>query len=234
MANKTNGSGSKPRRPSVRFADKAQTIESEWNGAQEEQQFALGEEDDPDWSGDLAQTHQKVKAHIGDRNGLPEPIEDINDNTEASHSLLSHQNYVEKKNNRAYGLKSTQLSREAEFEADDSDLEETQMGPSLGSGDVDEGDNMSSPTRRFHVPFVDRIPALPIAVDRARQSISEASGHDLRESLRHAMESEELPEWLRRGAGILDSTWNMSNSILGAGVVGKYWARLWNWSFIFS
>lgn len=102
-----------------------------------------------------------------------------------------------------YGLKMTPSSREAEFDADDSDIDE---------GEVDQVP--VSPSRRL--PLIDQIPF----VSNARQSFGDIGAHDLRESVRRAIDSEELPDWLRRGAGILDSTWNMSNSILGAGVVG--------------
>lgn len=33
-------------------------------------------------------------------------------------------------------------------------------------------------------------------------------------------ENGELPDWLKRGAGVFDATTNMANSILGAGIVG--------------
>lgn len=35
-----------------------------------------------------------------------------------------------------------------------------------------------------------------------------------------ALDAEQLPDWLRRGAGVFEGTVNMANSILGAGIVG--------------
>ncbi|KOS13707.1 amino acid transporter [Malassezia pachydermatis] len=52
-------------------------------------------------------------------------------------------------------------------------------------------------------------------------------GQGMREGMRHISQAlpphwdaEQLPEWLRRGAGVFEGTVNMANSILGAGIVG--------------
>lgn len=39
-------------------------------------------------------------------------------------------------------------------------------------------------------------------------------------SISQALDPEQLPDWLRRGAGVFEGTVNMANSILGAGIVG--------------
>jgi hypothetical protein len=183
------------RRPSVRFAESEQTI------------FSIEDDQDQVEESDLggAREERGVSASAKLRQVT---LEDVTDDGVTEQLPLYRP---------PYGLKSTQSSREAEFEADDSDVEV------YGAEAI-----LSSPTEEMQrnrprsLSLLDRIPTLPLVVDRARQSISDGAGHNLRESLRNAMESEELPDWLRRGAGILDSTWNMSNSILGAGVVGEF------------
>lgn len=178
------------RRPSVRFSEQNQTI------------FNIQDDED----GEEADLSKGLNGHTNNKDdtGI---LFDEDDNEAKSPS---------KKGGRAYGLKSTQSSREAEFDADDSDVEEEELQAALRSTDELNAD-VSSRSQRGGFRLMDH---LPPAMNRARQSISDATGHDFRESLRRTMESEELPDWLRRGAGILDSTWNMSNSILGAGVVG--------------
>lgn len=196
---------SKPRRPSVRFAEETETI------------FKLRDED-----GDEADLSRGLDGSAGDSQVLFDDLDDgLDDGLAKQNGGIAALPGVKDdaisptKERRAYGLRSTLSSREAEFDADDSDVEADELDASLRHADGT--DTSTSPTspRRFNL-----MEHIPPVMNRARQSISDAAGHDLRESLRRTMESEELPEWLRRGAGILDSTWNMSNSILGAGVVG--------------
>ena len=206
--------GPKPsntRRPSVRFAETAQTI------------FSIQDEDQPEEENEEADLGGSLRRNeaVGAAAGA---IDVNNHNHSHSHSSrklpsLSSTPSPPAKYRTSYGLKSTHSSREAEFEADDSDVEEADESaetPTIAMSGMHRARSSS-----LSMPLIDRIPGLPMAVDRARRSISDGANHNLRESLRNAMDSEELPDWLRRGAGILDSTWNMSNSILGAGVVGE-------------
>lgn len=204
MSSLSTTTGDKPkntRRPSVRFAEPAQTIFSV-------QDQDLQEESDLGARDESAAVAAAGGAGDGETAGgghHPLYAAHGHDDTLAAKAPL-----------RPYGLKSTLSSREAEFEADDSDVDDETdpVLPPVAEG----GDDMQrTRPRALSLSLIDRIPGLPL-VDRARQSMSD--GHNLRESIRSAIDSEELPDWLRRGAGVLDSTWNMSNSILGAGVVG--------------
>lgn len=192
-------SSNKGRRPSVRFSEHNQTI------------FQVQDDDDQD--GEEADLSKGLNGHASTKDDTGILFDNDDEDDERENSSKSNK----QKGGRAYGLKSTQSSREAEFDADDSDVEEEELQAALRSTDELNADMSSRSQRGSGFRIMDH---LPPAVNRARQSISDATGHDFRESLRRTMESEELPDWLRRGAGILDSTWNMSNSILGAGVVG--------------
>jgi hypothetical protein len=203
---------SNTRRPSVRFAETAQTI------------FSITDEDQPEENeeADLGGSRRNEGASSqrprasGDGAATTPNHHIYNHSPKSSSSSSPPSKY-----RTTYGLKSTASSREAEFEADDSDVEvdDPIADPSIAMSSTRVPHRRSSSLSAL--PLIDRIPGLPMAMDRARRSISEGANHNLRESLRNAMESEELPDWLRRGAGVLDSTWNMSNSILGAGVVGE-------------
>ncbi|PWN94483.1 hypothetical protein FA09DRAFT_332951 [Tilletiopsis washingtonensis] len=113
----------------------------------------------------------------------------------------------------AHGLRSTMSSREAQFDADsdelsDSDAAAADLGASPGRAAP------SSGGMRTGIPLIDRIP-VPV---RARQSMDGLS--DGLEGIRNQIQDIELPDWLKKGAGVWDATVNMANSILGAGVVG--------------
>lgn len=204
--------GPKPsntRRPSVRFAETAQTI------------FSIQDEDQPEEENEEADLGgSRQNEAVGAAAGvMGSNHHSHSDDTSKRPASLSSTPSPPAKYRTSYGLKSTASSREAEFEADDSDVEEADESaetPTIAMPAMHRARSSS-----LSMPLIDRIPGLPMAMDRARRSISEGANHNLRESLRNAMDSEELPDWLRRGAGILDSTWNMSNSILGAGVVGE-------------
>ncbi|MCO5565632.1 hypothetical protein L7F22_019306 [Adiantum nelumboides] len=200
MSSNTKSNGRQPsnksRRPSVRFSEQNQTIFNIQDDVEDEEEADLSK----GLNGDKTNNKDGILLFDNEEN------EDDDNKTGSD----------KRKGGRAYGLKSTQSSREAEFDADDSDVEEEELQAALRSTDELNAD-VSSRSQRNGFRLMDH---LPPAVNRARQSISDATGHDFRESLRRTIESEELPDWLRRGAGILDSTWNMSNSILGAGVVG--------------
>jgi sodium-coupled neutral amino acid transporter 11 len=114
----------------------------------------------------------------------------------------------------AHGLRSTMSSREAQFDADsdelsDSDAAAADLGASPGRAAP------SSGGMRTGIPLIDRIP-VPV---RARQSMDGLS--DGLEGIRNQIQDIELPDWLKKGAGVWDATVNMANSILGAGVVGE-------------
>ncbi|KAK0537848.1 hypothetical protein OC835_001619 [Tilletia horrida] len=87
--------------------------------------------------------------------------------------------------------------------------------PSGGGGAQESPQTPTTPTR-----LIDRIPL--IGSGPGRQSL-DSFGNELRQLRERHLpdwDPNDLPDWLRRSAGVLDSTWNMANSILGAGVVG--------------
>jgi hypothetical protein len=209
------------RRPSVRFAESNHTIfsiDDDQEQDQVEESDLGGSRSGRGKAGHRVEVSADNAASTAD-NALATNVTTAQGQEEQGEEALT-KNKTDHQFRSVYGLKSTQSSREAEFEADDSDVEADELDPVLSSASAHVEDNMQRTGPRS-LSLMDRIPTLPLVVDRARQSISEGAGHNLRESLRNAMESEEIPDWLRKGAGILDSTWNMSNSILGAGVVGK-------------
>lgn len=128
------------------------------------------------------------------------------------------------KDRSAYGLASTQSSREAQFDLDDD---------SLGSEDEERyltSSNSNPPNRprtdstnrisSFGIPLADRIPV-------GRPSL-DGIGRNLRQAASQAVpgwDGEGLPDWLKRGGSIFEGTVNMANSILGAGIVGEFEMR---------
>lgn len=115
-----------------------------------------------------------------------------------------------------YGLKSTIPSREAEFEAasdtmsDDEDL--TAAGAALPSPVGSAGATSSHHANRS-------MSSLPLPAG-LRQSVDGIGGNIAEFRRNIVAATDELPDWLKRGAGVFDATTNMANSILGAGIVG--------------
>ncbi|KAK0554218.1 hypothetical protein OC846_000927 [Tilletia horrida] len=148
----------------------------------------------------------------------------------------------------SYGLKSTPSSREAAFEADSDSLDIHRKNNIVynDNDDDDEDDDVTlqalsvaagTPTSRrttgdLHTPdeaprtpttptrLIDRIPLISSAAGRGSLDSFGNELRQLRERHLPDWDPNDLPDWLRRSAGVLDSTWNMANSILGAGVVG--------------
>lgn len=133
----------------------------------------------------------------------------------------------------AYGLKSTIPSREAEYDAasdtysDDGNRDDPTEGlgrsHSSARALLTSGSSSSSPRR----------PLPTIIPSGIRQSVDGIGGNiaEFRRNVLEGLEgvgqatgltsdSGELPDWLKRGAGVFDATTNMANSILGAGIVG--------------
>ncbi|CAO1628259.1 unnamed protein product [Parajaminaea phylloscopi] len=123
-----------------------------------------------------------------------------------------------------YGLKSTATSREAEFDAASDTLSED------GGSRLEETSRsiLSSPSSRGRERS---LPPLPIPPSiRQSMDVLGSNMSELRRSVLEGVEEVgrstgltehgELPDWLKRGAGVFDATTNMANSILGAGIVG--------------
>ncbi|PWN29602.1 hypothetical protein BDZ90DRAFT_230466 [Jaminaea rosea] len=122
-----------------------------------------------------------------------------------------------------YGLKSTIPSREAEFDA---------ASDTLSEDDQAIMDDAESSTRAMMGRSSSRNKTVPLP-SSIRQSV-DVFGSNMSEFRRSVMEgvdqvgrstglsadNGELPDWLKRGAGVFDATTNMANSILGAGIVG--------------
>lgn len=108
-------------------------------------------------------------------------------------------------------MRSTTQSREAQYDADSDEL----SGAEEAEADTVPASPSSRRGMRTGIPLIDRIPMGA----RARQSMDGFG--ELGEGIRAQLQDIELPDWLKRGAGVWDATVNMANSILGAGVVGE-------------
>ncbi|CAD6969154.1 unnamed protein product, partial [Tilletia controversa] len=140
----------------------------------------------------------------------------------------------------AYGVKWAQQAREAAFEADSDDLPagadvvpddddsddatlqalSVRQGTPVSRSRPNDGAGSQPETPTTPTRLIDRIPL--IGTGGGRQSL-DSFGNELRQLRERHLpdwDPNDLPDWLRRSAGVLDSTWNMANSILGAGVVG--------------
>ncbi|CAO1623606.1 unnamed protein product [Sympodiomycopsis kandeliae] len=130
-----------------------------------------------------------------------------------------------------YGLKSTIPSREAEFDADASDILSDDEAAAAAfdetGADTSSRRNLLGSSAHARRSFS----SLPLP-SGLRQSV-DGFGGNLAELRRNVMEglegvgeatgfteNGELPDWLKRGAGVFEATTNMANSILGAGIVG--------------
>lgn len=127
----------------------------------------------------------------------------------------------------AYGLKSTLGSREAEYDAASDTYSDDGRDPHGERIEGGERALLSPTSRRGLGPL-----PLPTGI---RQSVDHFGGNmsELRRNVLEGLEgvgnatglsltteNGELPDWLKRGAGVFDATTNMANSILGAGIVG--------------
>ncbi|SCV71054.1 BQ2448_3816 [Microbotryum intermedium] len=126
-------------------------------------------------------------------------------------------------------IKSLVSSREAQFDQDDDELGDDddlahfqrgdqeplmkqgllQSNQSRRSFDHLGGKSTSSSSEHHHLPDPDRIPSEPSGAPTL---------------LRQLEVDPEVPEWLSTGAGLLANIANMSNSILGAGIIGLPYA----------
>lgn len=95
-------------------------------------------------------------------------------------------------------IKSHTSSREQEFELDDDELDDSD-----GDGPLLEGLLHTTGTRR------------------ASSDSRRPKAGDEEQTAGEGLDDEPLPEWLSKGAGVLAGIANMSNSILGAGIVGQ-------------
>lgn len=133
----------------------------------------------------------------------------------------------------AYGLKSTMTSREAEFDAASDTLSDEEGAEPMSAID---GSSLldRSPSRSGLNSSPRRDRSLPLPLPSSLRQSIDGFGGNISELRRNVMEGiegvshaaginitgEELPDWLKRGAGVFDATTNMANSILGAGIVG--------------
>lgn len=127
-----------------------------------------------------------------------------------------------------YGLKSTIPSREAEYDAASDTLSDTDDAEQHDPSRTIFSPSSASSSRRDHRTTM---PSLPFPTG-LRQSVDVFGSNisDLRRTVLEGVEevgrstglteNGELPDWLKRGAGVFDATTNMANSILGAGIVG--------------
>ena len=108
-------------------------------------------------------------------------------------------------------MRSLSASKEAMFDVDSDNMD----------------DVLSMPDPRYVPSITNRSPTKPNR--NTSQSASESrtsldllgqSVRQISQSLPPSWDSEQLPDWLRRGAGVFEGTVNMANSILGAGIVG--------------
>jgi len=107
-------------------------------------------------------------------------------------------------------MRSLSASKEARFDIDSDDLD----------------DSLAMPDPRF-VPSISN--GFPSSLNRStpegatQRTSFDLIGHGVRQlsqSLPPSWDAEQLPDWLKRGAGVFEGTVNMANSILGAGIVG--------------
>lgn len=124
----------------------------------------------------------------------------------------------------AYGLASTQSSREAQFDLDNDSIDsEDEQRLNLISSQSNHPLSPGNRSANGNGPtLMDRL-ANPIVGQRGRQSLDDI-GRNLRSVASNAVpgwDGEGIPDWLKRGGSVFEGTVNMANSILGAGIVGE-------------
>lgn len=110
-------------------------------------------------------------------------------------------------------IRSLHASKEAMFDADSDQLDEEHLMPDPS----------------FVPPVTPRVPSggLPWRSGAASRTSLDLLGQGMRQissAIPSQWDAEQLPDWLRRGAGVFEATVNMANSILGAGIVGLPYA----------
>lgn len=121
----------------------------------------------------------------------------------------------------ALPMRSLNASKEAMFEADTDEMDDLLMMPDpsvvppLESAPRAE----SLPRMPSSMPYLPGASASRTSIDLFGQSVRQIS-----QALPASWDPEQLPEWLRRGAGVFEGTVNMANSILGAGIVSLPYA----------
>lgn len=117
-----------------------------------------------------------------------------------------------------YGLKSTIPSREAEFDAASdtlSDDDHTMDAESSRALNSSRGKAVPLPSS-----IRQSVDVFGSNMSEFRRSVMEGVDQVGRSTGLRSGDDGELPDWLKRGAGVFDATTNMANSILGAGIVG--------------
>lgn len=107
-------------------------------------------------------------------------------------------------------MRSLSASKEARFDIDSDDLDDSLAMPDPRF--VPSISNVSSSTTDRNTPEA--------ATSRTSLDLIGQGVRQLSQSLPPSWDAEQLPDWLRRGAGVFEGTVNMANSILGAGIVG--------------
>ncbi|WFD27864.1 hypothetical protein MNAN1_002872 [Malassezia nana] len=115
----------------------------------------------------------------------------------------------------ALPMRSLNASKEAMFEADTDDIDDELVMPDPSVVPPLEG----PPRFPSSAPYLPGGPASHTSIDLLGQSVRQFS-----QALPASWDPEQLPDWLRRGAGVFEGTVNMANSILGAGIVSLPYA----------
>lgn len=115
----------------------------------------------------------------------------------------------------ALPMRSLNASKEAMFDADTDVMDDLLVMPDPSVVPPLEG----PPRLPSAMPYLPGASASRTSIDLFGQSVRQIS-----QALPASWDPEQLPEWLRRGAGVFEGTVNMANSILGAGIVSLPYA----------
>ena len=107
-------------------------------------------------------------------------------------------------------MRSLSASKEARFDIDSDDLDDSLAMP----------DPRFVPSMSNGFPYEMNRNTPEAAAQRTSLDLIGQGVRQLSQSLPPSWDAEQLPDWLKRGAGVFEGTVNMANSILGAGIVG--------------